>query len=377
MADQQGDKSPEQGGQGPGMSRNTEDNPQGPGQGGGGQSAQSSSGGTPAQASGGKALQSGKDKGRGQDAGEGASSGSGQPTQNESGNRGGNGGSTGAEPPQSGGGRNSQVGSGEEAGEGQGNQESQSQTGTTKSEGSPGGNQPRQRGGSGQPNSDQAQASGARGGTQASGGQPTGMPAAGKHSGVAGQTPVGGGATQGGGSIGENAKDDTQPSPMAQEPENPSTDDIAPQAGQSQSDLVLRTVKDLLAKDAVTPDLEKETGMTREQMEHFVKKYEGVKSAPAGPGREIQFKPGQHDAADRPSANLPGIDRNSRYSTRNLKERGTMPHDDVHNMLEGIRFAPPPELRSKFENYKSKLARSRTGSSSRPTAAKADDSGTR
>jgi hypothetical protein len=243
------------------------------------------------------------------------------------------------------------------------------------SQGSQRGSQPPQPGGSDQPGSQQAQPSGAQGGSPASGGQPTGTPGAGKQpGGVAGQTPVGGGATQGGATE-ENAKDDTKPSPRAQEPENPSADDIAPQTGRSQSDLVLRTVKDLLAKDAVTPDLEKETGMTREQMEQFVKKYEGVKSAPAGPGREIQVKPGQHDASDRPSANLPGIDLNSRYSTKNLKERGTMPHDDVHNMLEGIRFTPPPELRSKFENYKTKLARSRTGTSNRPAPAKADGSG--
>ena len=31
-------------------------------------------------------------------------------------------------------------------------------------------------------------------------------------------------------------------------------------AGQSQTDMVLRTIKDLIAKDAVTPELEKETG---------------------------------------------------------------------------------------------------------------------
>ena len=75
----------------------------------------------------------------------------------------------------------------------------------------------------------------------------------------------------------------------------PSAEDIAPQ-GQSQTDMVLRTVKDLIAKDAVTPDLEKETGMTREQMEQFVKKYEKVKSAPAGPGREIDGQAGRKES---------------------------------------------------------------------------------
>jgi hypothetical protein len=139
---------------------------------------------------------------------------------------------------------------------------------------------------------------------------------------------------------------------------------VAPK-GQSQSDLVLRAVKDLLAKDAVTPDLEKETGMTREQMEQFVKKYEKGKSEPAGPGREIEVKPGDRGSNDKPSANLPGIDSRSRFSTKNLKDRGTMSRDDMRNNVEGIRFTPPPEFRAKIEGYKSTLARSRSGSSSR------------
>ena len=45
-------------------------------------------------------------------------------------------------------------------------------------------------------------------------------------------------------------------------------------------------------------------------MEQFVKKYEKMKSAPAGPGREIQVKPGDRDSGPiKPAANLPGIGR--------------------------------------------------------------------
>jgi hypothetical protein len=133
--------------------------------------------------------------------------------------------------------------------------------------------------------------------------------------------------------------------------------------------MVLRTVKDLLAKDAVTPDLEKATGMTREQMEQFVKKYEAVKSAPAGPGRDISVKPGDAGAGDQPAANLPGLDRQSRFSTRNIKNRGEAPKDDARNNLEGIRFTVPPEFRAKFDGFKSTLAKSRT-SPARPAAAR-------
>ena len=134
--------------------------------------------------------------------------------------------------------------------------------------------------------------------------------------------------------------------------------------------MVLRTVKDLLAKDAVTPDLEKETGMTREQMEQFVRKYENVKSAPAGPGREIAVKPGDRERTDHPSANLPGFGRQERYSTKSQKDRGQMVRDDVQNNLEGISFKPPPEFRSKFESYRTSLARTRSGAFSRPAPAR-------
>jgi len=185
------------------------------------------------------------------------------------------------------------------------------------------------------------------------------------------QPPIGGGGVQGpGANRGEPAKDETKPSPRAQEPEDQSGDTVAPQ-GQAQTDMVLRSVRDLLEKDAVTPDLEKETGMTREQMEQFVKKYEKVKSGPAGPGREIQVKPGERGEDAKPSANLPGINRQDRYSSKNIKDKGAMPRDEVRNNLEVIRFAPPQEFRSKVEGYKSTLARSRPGSAPRPAPARA------
>jgi len=212
--------------------------------------------------------------------------------------------------------------------------------------------------------------SGAAGGSQPSGGQPTGEPGQGNQQGGPSRSPIGGGGRPGANSNGGNAKDDSKPSPRAAEPENPSSgDDVAPQ-GQSQTDMVLRTVKDLLAKDAVTPDLEKETGMTREQMEQFVKKYEHVKSAPAGPGREITVNPGDRERTDQPSANLPGFGRQERYSTKSQKDRGQMVRDDVQNNLEGISFKAPPEFRSKFEGYRTSLARTRSGASKKPAPAR-------
>jgi hypothetical protein len=153
------------------------------------------------------------------------------------------------------------------------------------------------------------------------------------------------------------------------EPEDQSAGTVAP-TGQSQTDMVLRTIKDLIAKDAVTPELEKDTGMSRAQMEQFVRDYEKKKSAPAGPGRDIQVKPGTRDGADKPAANLQGINLKSRSSTRNRTDRDKMGRDDARNNIEGIRFTAPPEFRSKVEGYKSILSRSRTGAprAARPAA---------
>jgi hypothetical protein len=229
----------------------------------------------------------------------------------------------------------------------------------------------------GQQGSQAGQQSGqsATGGNSNQGGKPTSEPGRGtQQGGPAGRAPVGGGPSEGTASNIVGGQDNSKPSPPAAEPENPPNDDVAPE-GQAQSDMVLRAVKDLLANDKVTPDIEKATGMNREQMEHFVKKYEARKSAPAGPGREVEVKPGEPNTKDRPGSNLPGIDRQSRFTNKNLKDRGTMATDDARDNLEGIRFTPPPELRGKFEAFKSTLAKSRTRTAPRPAPARATGAG--
>jgi hypothetical protein len=237
-----------------------------------------------------------------------------------------------------------------------GGQQSQqgSQSGQQSQAGAQGGQQGQQSGQS------------ATGGSSDQGGKPTGEPGRGnQQGGPAGRTPVGGGPSEGPASPGGNAQDNGKPSPPAAEPENPANDDVAP-AGQAQSDMVLRAVKDLLANDKVTPEIEKATGMNRAQLEQFVKKYEARKSAPAGPGRELEVKPGEPSTKDRPGSNLPGIDRQTRFTNKNMKDRGTMSTDDARDNLEGIRFTPPPELRGKFEAFKSTLAKSRASRAPRP-----------
>jgi hypothetical protein len=165
-------------------------------------------------------------------------------------------------------------------------------------------------------------------------------------------------------------KDDTKESPRAAESADQGADGLAPD-GQPQSGLNLRSLNELLKDDAKAQQLEKETGYSREQLEQFVARYKKVKSAPAGPGRDIDLK-GAEQTDTKPSANLPGLDASTRFSTANRRDRGTAPQDQTRDLTEGIRFQPPPEFRGKWEGYKNKLAKVVVPKSApKPPAAKA------
>ncbi len=49
----------------------------------------------------------------------------------------------------------------------------------------------------------------------------------------------------------------------------------------------------------------------------------------------------------KPSANLPGLDAKRSFSTKNVRNRGTMAQDDVRNNIEGVRHQVPSEWRGK------------------------------
>lgn len=149
-------------------------------------------------------------------------------------------------------------------------------------------------------------------------------------------------------------------------------DTVAPR-DRPQSDLVLRTVRDLLENQADTSDLEAATGMSRTEIEQFVKQYERIESGPAGPGREIEVEPGASGEDARAASDLPGLGNHS-ISTRALKDRGSIPQDEIRDNQEGVRFAPPPEFRGKIEGYKSAVSRSRAAT---PRGAPAPQGGTR
>jgi hypothetical protein len=130
---------------------------------------------------------------------------------------------------------------------------------------------------------------------------------------------------------------------------------VAPD-GTPQSDLFLQKLNDVLRNEASAKDLAESSGIPRERIEQFARKYTKIQSAPAGPGRDIKIKPGEQTTAQ-PSPNLPALDANRRFSSKNQRNKGTMAQDQVHGNYEGVRFVPPPEWRGQFEDYKISLSK--------------------
>jgi hypothetical protein len=246
------------------------------------------------------------------------------------------------------GGKNGQAGTG--ASEKGGQTDSSSSTGSESGKSSSSGSGPNGQGK--QPGSQNSggSAGSEQGGKSGGGNQPGGR------RGGDGQSNFGGGAANDGGPIPpKSVKDETKESPRATESQDQGADSLAPD-GQPQSNLNLRTLNEALQDDARAKQLEKDTGLSREQLEQFSKRYEKVKSAPAGPGRNIDLKGGEQTDA-KPSANLSGLESSTRFNTANRRGRGTAPQDQVRDNLEGARFQPPPEFRGKYEGFKNKLAK--------------------
>jgi hypothetical protein len=144
-------------------------------------------------------------------------------------------------------------------------------------------------------------------------------------------------------------------------------DTVAPD-GQPQSDLVLKKLTDILNDPEAAKKLSKDTGLSREQLEQFTQSFKKPPARPAGPGRQIEVKPGEETIA-KPSANLPELGSKMSFTNKNVREKGTMAQDDVRNNIEGVRYQVPAEWRTKVEGYRNKLARStRRSATAQPKA---------
>jgi hypothetical protein len=177
------------------------------------------------------------------------------------------------------------------------------------------------------------------------------------------QNPVigGGPANAAGNPGGEQPKDETKPTPPAQEPENQfGNDDVAPK-GTPQSGLQLRGLADAL-KDADTlKELEERTHLSKEQLEQFARQFEKPKVAPGREAQDVEVKVGEQQAVG-PGANLPGAGV-KRFSTDKIRQDRQITQDQAHGLNEGNRDQPPQELRDLYYGFKSKVGRATTKAS--------------
>lgn len=169
----------------------------------------------------------------------------------------------------------------------------------------------------------------------------------------------------------DSIQDETKESAHVGTPDENYADNVAPQ-NQPQGDLVLRKLRDLLDKNQVTPEVEKELGMSKEELNQFVKRYEKTpQTNEPGPAREIEAKPGQAPGVD-PNRTLPDLNPSATFNTQTLRERGAFVQDQVRGNNEGVRLEPPRALRSGYDAYLRSLSRTRSNAARKPAGASAD-----
>lgn len=159
----------------------------------------------------------------------------------------------------------------------------------------------------------------------------------------------------------------SKPGPHADEPPPDARETVAPKNA-PQSEFVLNKLEDLLRKNQITPQLEKDMGMSKSQIEQFVEKYRPSKNKQEPrAAREITVKPGENRTL-KPSE-LPGIDRSKTFSRGSRRDRGSLPQDTERGgNIEGTRGAPPREIKSRYEAYMQSLSRSKGAKPARPAA---------
>jgi hypothetical protein len=129
----------------------------------------------------------------------------------------------------------------------------------------------------------------------------------------------------------------------------------------------------MLKNDQVPPELLKDMNMSsKEELEQFVKKFEKAPKAEPGAGREIEAKPGKPQAVD-PNRKLPELNPSARVNMSTLRQGRALGDDTVRGNIEGARFVPPPEIRSRFEAYRKSLSRpASSGRRGAPPAARGE-----
>ena len=161
--------------------------------------------------------------------------------------------------------------------------------------------------------------------------------------------------------------DASQPSPRAVEPENQDRNDLSPQ--QKADQRLLNRLKQMVEKNEITKDIEQATGLSREEIDQFVRRYEAPTEDRrtrelGGPG-EIVTGPGGDERERR--VTLPGETPDGKVLSRTGRGSGMVKEDEMRGNLEGARSRVPSALRSRFEAYQKALSRSPGGGDSNPS----------
>ena len=149
-------------------------------------------------------------------------------------------------------------------------------------------------------------------------------------------------------------KDETKAASAVDNPPPTNPDpSVAPDV--PQSDLVLKTIRDLIKDNKFTPDLEKQLGMSKDEADQFVKKFEKREQPKATePGREIKVKPGEDEVIK--DLKAPEFNTSATVSSRNQRQGSSLPQDTLGGLSEGNRSSPPIELRRQWEAYRKGLS---------------------
>ena len=153
--------------------------------------------------------------------------------------------------------------------------------------------------------------------------------------------------------------DESTPSPRAVEPDQPEpNENLTPD--QKADQRLLKRLREMVDKNEISKDLEDSTGLSREEIDQFVRKFEAPpkeerKAADGDGTTEVTSTPGK-DSENR-KVSLPGNLPGGQVTSRSNRGAGMVADDGSQGNLEGARARIPSALRSRFEAYQKGLSR--------------------
>ncbi len=121
----------------------------------------------------------------------------------------------------------------------------------------------------------------------------------------------------------------------------------------------MNRLKQMVEKNEITKDIEQATGLSREEIDQFVRKYEAPtedrRARQPQESGEIVTGPGGEDRERR--VTLPGETPDGKVLSRSGRGSGMVKDDEMRGNLEGARSRVPAALRARVEAYQRALSR--------------------